>query len=69
MALNKAVLKKSLKDMFASRPKNEDEAAEKLAGIIFDFVTSAQVTTTVVGECVTPAGAGTVTGTGTGSLS
>lgn len=69
MALNKVALKKSLKDMFASRPKSEDEAAEKLAGIIFDFVTSAQVTTTVVGECATPAGPGTVTGTGTGSLS
>jgi hypothetical protein len=69
MALNKAVLKKSLKDMFASRPKSEDEAAEKLAGIIFDFVTSADVTTTVTGTCTTPAGEGSINGAGSGSLS
>lgn len=69
MALNKAALEADLKDMFASRPKDDADAAKKMADIIFKFVTSATVTTTVVGTCATPSGAGTIAGTGTGSLS
>jgi hypothetical protein len=55
--------------MFASRPKDDAEAAKKMASIIYNFVVSATVTTTVTGTCATPAGAGTIAGTGTGSLS
>ena len=69
MALNKSVLKSNLKAVFSSRPQNDDEAAEKLAEVIFNFVASATVTTTVSGACETPSGPGTITGTGTGSLS
>lgn len=69
MALNKSILKSNLKAVFSSRPKSDDEAAEKLAEVIFNFVKSATVTTTVIGTCETPSGPGTVTGTGTGSLS
>ena len=69
MALNKAALENDLKSMFASRPKDDAEAAKKMANIIYNFVVSATVTTTVTGTCATPAGAGTVAGTGTGSLS
>ena len=55
--------------MFASRPKDEDAAAEKLATIIINTIKTATVTTTVTGTCETPAGPGIIAGTGTGSLS
>lgn len=48
MALDKSKLKSSLKNMFESVPKNHDAAAEMLANIIYDFVTSAEVTVTAL---------------------
>ena len=69
MALNKDLLKRDLKAMFASRPKDDDAAAEKLATIIINTIKTATVTTTVTGTCETPAGPGIIAGTGTGSLS
>ena len=69
--LNKELLKQNLLQMFKSRPQSDEEAADKLATIIIDFVKTATVTTTVTGTCVTPAGggAGTIAGSGTGQLS
>lgn len=67
--LNKELLKQNLLQMFKSRPQSDEEAADKLATIIIDFVKTATVTTTVTGTCATPAGAGTIAGTGTGQLS
>lgn len=69
MPLNKEALKNDLKEMFASRPQNDDQAAEKLATIIIKHIKTATVSTTVTGTCATPAGEGTIVGSGTGSLS
>lgn len=67
--LNKELLKQNLLQMFKSKPQSDEEAADKLATIIIDFVKTATVTTTVTGTCATPAGAGTIAGSGTGKLS
>lgn len=48
MALNKDSLKTALKNMFESRPASDEAAAETLAGIIYDFVKSAEVTVTAL---------------------
>lgn len=69
MALNKAALEAELKNVFASRPKDDGEAARKIADAVYNFVIGAQVTTVVTGTCATPAGAGTIAGSGTGTLS
>lgn len=66
--LNKALLKQKLLQMFHAKPASDDEAAEMLATIITDYVKTATVTTTVTGKCVTPAGDGTIEGSGTGQL-
>ena len=54
--------------MFQAKPASDDEAAEMLATIITDYVKTATVTTTATGTCATPAGAGTIAGSGTGQL-
>lgn len=59
MALNKELLKNNLRDMFSSRPKGDDEAAEKLAEIIFNFVKSAEVTITALPAEISVAGSAT----------
>lgn len=43
--------------------------ADELATVIDAYIKTATVSTTVTGTCATPAGAGTIAGTGTGSLS
>lgn len=48
MALDKNALKGALKNMFESRPADDEAAAETLAGIIYDFVKSAEVTITAL---------------------
>ena len=48
MALDKNALKDALKNMFESRPDDDEVAAEALAGIIYDFVKSAEVTITAL---------------------
>lgn len=48
MALNKTTLKNALKAVFESRPSSDEAAAEALAGIIYDFVKSAEVTITAL---------------------
>ena len=48
MALDKNALKYALKNMFESRPADDEAAAETLAGIIYDFVKSAEVTITAL---------------------
>lgn len=45
------------------------KVAEMLSYAIEKYVKSLTVSTTVTGSCTSPAGAGTITGTGTGSLS
>lgn len=70
MALDKTNLKNALKDMFESRPADDEAAAQALADIIYDFVKSAEVSTSVSGKVVTGYGTGgDVTGSGSGSLS
>lgn len=73
MALNKTQLKQQLKELQQDMKIREDDSmehyAEQLATIIDNYVKTALVSTTVTGACATPAGPGTITGTGTGTLS
>ena len=48
MALNKNSLKTALKNMFESRPQSDEDAAEQLSQIFYDFVKSAEVTVTAL---------------------
>ncbi len=48
MALDKTALKKALKTMFEGRPSSDDDAADKLATAIYDFVKGAEVTVTAL---------------------
>lgn len=72
MPLNKPLLKNEIKtllqDMMQREESSFDEFAGKLADAIDVFVKSGTVTTVVTGTCATPAGAGTIAGTGTGSV-
>lgn len=73
MPLNKPVLHNTIKtllqDMMNRDQASFDEFAERLATAVDTFVKSGTVTTTVTGTCQTPAGAGTIAGTGTGAVS
>jgi len=72
MALNKAILKTQLKALQQEMKGREDDSmdyyAEQLATIIDAYIKTATVSTTVTGSCATPAGPGTIAGTGTGVL-
>jgi hypothetical protein len=75
MALVKATLASAIKAAFAAQSGKKDnpdaalsDLADKLATAIDAFVKSGDVTTTVTGTCATPAGAGTITGTGKGII-
>lgn len=74
MALNKDLLKQALSSAFKkqrdikSDPESAaDQLAEDIAKAVDDFVKSGTVSvaTTVTGTCATPAGAGTIAGSGT----
>lgn len=73
MALNKPALQNEIKtllqDMMNREQASFDEFAERLADAVDVFVKSGTVSTTVTGTCQTPAGAGTIAGTGTGAVS
>lgn len=76
MALVKETLKTGIVAAFmaqSEKKKNPEAAlndlADKLATAIDAYVKSGTVSTVVTGACATPAGAGTITGTGTGSVS
>jgi len=76
MALVKATLKTGLFSAFKAQQSKEDnpdgalnDLADKLATAIESYVKSAMVSTTVSGTCATPAGPGTIVGSGTGTLS
>lgn len=82
MALNLAKFKSDLKAaLLRAQAANQvddlgdnpaDKAMENLANEIATqvdaYIKTAQVTTSVTGTCATPAGAGTIAGSGTGSL-
>lgn len=59
MALNKTTLKNALKAVFESRPSSDEDAAEALAEIIYDFVKSAEVTITALPNEVSVVGSPT----------
>jgi hypothetical protein len=76
MALVKETLKAEIKAAFdaqSAKKENPVEAlsdlADKLATAFDNYIKSATVSTTVNGTCATPAGAGTIAGSGTGGLS
>jgi hypothetical protein len=73
MALVKATLKSGIQALLADMRTKEENAdehfADQLAKLIDTYIKSATVATTVTGVCATPAGAGTITGSGTGTLS
>ncbi len=72
MPLNKVMLKGEIKtlleDMMQREESSFEEFAGKLADAIDSFIKSGTVTTVVTGTCATPAGAGTIAGTGTGNV-
>lgn len=59
MALNKTTLKNDLKAIFESRPASDEDAAEALADVIYDFVRSAEVTVTALPNEVAVQGSAT----------
>jgi len=74
--LVKDTLQKAIKAAFSAQAGKEDnpdgalgDLATRLATAIDDYVKSGDVNTTVTGTCATPAGAGTIAGTGIGSIS
>jgi hypothetical protein len=76
MALVKSTLKSAILNAFKAQQSKEenpdgalDDLADKLSAAIESYVKSATVSTTVTGACATPAGPGTITGSGTGTLS
>lgn len=73
MALDKTILKNEIKslmqDMMQKENASFDEFATRLSDAVDEYVKTATVSTTVTGACATPAGAGTISGTGTGTLS
>ena len=80
MALNLTQFKKDLKSALkTAQGKNQKDGvdsdtalgnlADELAAQIDAYIKTATVSTTVTGSCATPAGAGTIEGSGTGSLS
>ena len=70
--LNKPALKSNIQALLAemrTREENADEYfADQLSTLIDSYLKSATVLTTVTGTCAMPAGAGTIAGTGTGTL-
>lgn len=75
MALNKAQLNKDLKSLFSDLSSSEDKErsierfSSGLADLIDGYIKTATVSTSVTGACATPSGAGTITGSGTGTIS
>lgn len=59
MALNKTTLKNALKAVFESRPSSDEDAADALATVIYDFVKSAEVTITALPNEVSVVGSPT----------
>jgi|BioPla2DNA2_1021312.scaffolds.fasta_scaffold10529_7 hypothetical protein len=75
MPLATPTLKQQIIDAFeAQMTKTENpeaainDLADKLSKAIEAFVKSGDVNTTVTGACATPAGPGTISGTGTGTI-
>ena len=73
MPLVKETLKTGIKglltDMRTKEEISDEYFADQLATLIDAYIKSATVTTTVTGTCATPAGAGTIAGSGQGNLS
>lgn len=80
MSLNLATFKKDLKTaLLSAQAKNQKDGvsmdtalgnlADEIATQVDKYIKTATVSTTVTGTCATPSGAGTIEGTGTGSLS
>lgn len=76
MALVKNTLKTAIEAAFTAQANKEEnpaaalsDLADKLATAFDDYIKSATVSTAVTGTCATPAGAGTITGSGAGGLS
>ncbi len=76
MALVKDTLKTQIEAAFKAQSSKKDkpedalaDLADKIATAIDSYVKSATVNTAVTGTCATPAGPGTITGTGNGTLS
>lgn len=80
MALNLTKFKSDLKTaLLSAQAKNQKDGvdidtamknlADEIATQVDAYIKTAQVTTSVTGTCATPAGPGTITGSGTGSLS
>lgn len=80
MALNLAKFKTNLKaSLLKAQKMNQKDGvdtdtalgnlADEIATEIDAYIKTATVSTTVTGTCATPSGAGTIQGTGTGSLS
>lgn len=75
MALVKDTLKAGILAAFKAQQKKEadpdaalNDLADKLATAIDTYIKSGTVTTVVTGACATPAGPGTINGSGTGSV-
>ena len=62
-------IKGLITEMRTKEEISDDYFASQLATLIDTYVKSATVTTTVTGTCATPAGAGTIAGSGQGTLS
>ena len=80
MALNLAKFKTDLKTaLLAAQEKNQKDGvsvdtalgnlADEIATQVDAYIKTATVSTTVTGACATPAGPGTIEGTGSGGLS
>ncbi len=76
MALNKDILKAGIVSAFKSQLNKEDnieacisDLSDQIAQAVINAITMADVITNVTGTCATPAGAGTIVGTGFGNLS
>lgn len=75
MALNTVSLKTAIKNLLQEMVQENDSEsgmdtfADKLSKAMETFVKSGTVNTTVTGTCATPAGAGTISGNGTGTIS
>jgi hypothetical protein len=76
MALATAALKNSIKAAFKDQSTKTDDPvaalddlADKLSKAVESFIKTGTVNTSVSGACATPAGPGTITGSGTGTIS
>ena len=76
MPLVKNTLESAIFAAFKAQQNKKDnpdgalqDLAGKLATAIDNYIKSGDVSTTVTGTCATPAGAGTITGSGTGKIS